>query len=92
MPASEPALNRSVSSDTNASPSAGSTSCSSSGCRNSSNPSGCVSFLSTGTVTTSPACTVTSSATAFGGCSRVGAGTGTTRTWPMADSVPFETV
>ena len=51
-----------------------------------------MSFFSTGTVTTSPACTVTSSAAACGGCNRVGAGTGMTRTSPGADSVPFDTV
>ncbi len=51
-----------------------------------------MSFFSTGIVTTSPACTVTSSAAACGGCNRVGAGTGITRTWPVAVSVPLEAV
>src|SRR5690606_898511 len=58
----------------------------------SSRPSGCASFFSTGTVTTSPVCTVISSATASGGRSRVGAATGTTRTSPTALCAPFDAV
>ncbi len=92
MPASWAARNRTVSSETNASPaSAAGDSCSLS-VRVSSRPSGWVSFFSTGMVTTSPTCTVASSGPASGGRSWAGVGIGTTRTWPVAVLVPLATV